>query len=76
MIDIYRPVPDEDTAKKLAEIYEKKGAQVVEIKGDYVAYFKYKTIHVHVDPEVKLNIDIKRFLLKEALDDSYLREYG
>jgi len=70
MIEINLGVPNEDIAKELVNIYEAKGGKVVEIKGDYIAYFPNKRIHVHVNPEIKMSSqDLKRFLLREALYD-------
>jgi hypothetical protein len=70
MIEMHLRVPNEDIAKELVKIYEAKGGKVIEIKGDYLAYFQNKRIHVYVDPEIKMSSeDLKRFLLREALYD-------
>jgi len=64
-------VPTKELMDKLAEIYEAKGAKVVEVEGDIVACFPSGyVIHVLVMPDIELN-DPKSFLLLEAMNGTY-----
>jgi len=64
-------VPTKELMDKLAKIYEARGAKVVEVEGDIVAYFPSGyIIHVLVMPDIEIN-DPKRFLLSEAMNGTY-----
>jgi hypothetical protein len=61
-------IPTKELMDKLAEIYKAKGAKVVEIEGDIMAYFPSgNVVHVFLNPDVELE-DVKGFLMSEALN--------
>jgi hypothetical protein len=64
-------VPTKELMDKLAKIYEAKGAKIVEVEGDIVAYFPSGfVVHILVMPDVVIE-DPKRFLLMEAMNGTY-----